>query len=309
MAAIGFHPVTRAAAWMGGALLSLAAMAVASRELSAYLSIFQILFFRSACGLIVVTLILWRSDWRQIVTAQLPTHLVRNIGHFGAQYAWVYGIIFIPMAEVFAIEFTAPVWTIFLAALILKEKITLSRGISVAVGLAGVYLIVQPGSAMMHPASLAVLGGSVLFALAYTLTKKLSKTDTPLCILFYMTVVQFPLGLVASLMDWRVPDPACWPLVLVVGVMALTAHYCMARAMKIADATIVVPLDFLRLPLIAVVGALLYGETVEAGLFIGAGLILGGNLFSIIMEKRRTTGPSTVGDLESNANACQRSRP
>ncbi|QAA95377.1 EamA family transporter [Pollutimonas thiosulfatoxidans] len=287
MPAIGLHPVTRAAIWMSGALLSLAAMAVATRELSAYLSIFQILFFRSACGVLVISAILWRSGWRQIITPDPVSHLIRNIGHFGAQYAWIYGIIFIPMAEVFAIEFTAPVWTIFLAALILKEKITWPRGISVLTGLTGVYLIVQPGSAMVHPASLAVLVGAMAFALAYTMTKKLSRTDTALCILFYMSVIQLPLGAVTAALDWRPIDPACWPLILVVGIVGLTAHYCMAKAMQVADATIVVPMDFLRLPLIAVIGTVFYAETVKPSLFIGAALILGGNLFSIVMERRR----------------------
>src|SRR5690554_1993094 len=287
MPAIGLHPVTRAAFWMSGALLSLAAMAVATRELSAYLSIFQILFFRSACGVLVISAILWRSGWRQIITPDPVSHLIRNVGHFGAQYAWIYGIIFIPMAEVFAIEFTAPVWTIFLAALILKEKITWPRGISVLTGLTGVYLIVQPGSAMVHPASLAVLVGAMAFALAYTMTKKLSRTDTALCILFYMSVIQLPLGAVTAALDWRQIDPACWPLILVVGIVGLTAHYCMAKAMQVADATIVVPMDFLRLPLIAVIGTVFYAETVKPSLFIGAALILGGNLFSIVMERRR----------------------
>jgi drug/metabolite transporter (DMT)-like permease len=203
-----------------------------------------------------------------------------------AQYAWIYGIIFIPMAEVFAIEFTAPVWTTLLAAIILKERITFPRVVSITLGLVGVLVIVRPGFAVVHHAALVVLVGAVCFAMAYTMTKKISSTDTPLCILFYMTAIQLPLTLVPSALDWQPVVQQAWPLILVVGVMALTAHYCMARAMKKADATIVVPMDFLRLPLIAAVGAMLYGEKVEIWVFLGAGLILVGNLFSIKMEKR-----------------------
>ncbi|TKR53451.1 DMT family transporter [Allopusillimonas ginsengisoli] len=265
----------------------------AARELSTYLSIFQILFFRSACGLVVIGALLWRSGWRQVITPDPVSHLIRNVGHFGAQYAWIYGIIFIPMAEVFAIEFTAPVWTIFLAAFILKEKFTWPRGISVLTGLIGVYLIVQPGSAIVHPASLAVLFGAMAFALAYTMTKKLSRTDTALCILFYMSLIQLPLGAVTAAFDWRQIYPACWPLILVVGIVGLTAHYCLAKAMQVAEATIVVPMDFLRLPLIAVIGTVFYAETVKPSLFIGAALILGGNLFSIVMERRRIKAADT----------------
>jgi drug/metabolite transporter (DMT)-like permease len=283
---VPMHPVTQAAVWMLGALVSLGAMAVATRELSAYLSISQILFFRSACGLLIISFLLWRTNWRQVVSPQLGSHFVRNLSHLCAQYAWIYGIIFIPMAEVFAIEFTAPVWTTLLAAIILKERITFPRVVSITLGLVGVLVIVRPGFAVVHHAALVVLVGAVCFAMAYTMTKKISSTDTPLCILFYMTAIQLPLTLVPSALDWQPVVQQAWPLILVVGVMALTAHYCMARAMKKADATIVVPMDFLRLPLIAAVGAMLYGEKVEIWVFLGAGLILVGNLFSIKMEKR-----------------------
>ncbi len=281
------HPVTQAAVWMSGALVSLVAMAVATRELSAYISISQILFFRSACGLMIISFFIWRSNWRQVVSPQLGSHFVRNMSHLCAQYAWIYGIIFIPMAEVFAIEFTAPVWTTILAAILLKEKVTFPRVVSVAFGLIGVLVIVRPGIALVHHAALVVLGGSVCFALAYTMTKKISATDTPLCILFYMTAIQFPLALIPSMMNWRPVVQQAWPWIFVVGVVALTAHYCMARAMKMADATIVVPMDFLRLPLIAAVGGILYSEKVEIWVFLGAALIFAGHLFSIKMEKRR----------------------
>lgn len=284
---LAIHPVTQAAMWMMGALVSLGAMAVATRELSAYLSISQILFFRSACGLLIISFFLWRTNWRQIISPQLGSHFARNISHLCAQYAWIYGIIFIPMAEVFAIEFTAPVWTTLLAAMLLKERITYPRLFSIALGLVGVFIIVRPGIAVVHPAALVVLMGAVCFALAYTMTKKISSTDTPLCILFYMTAIQLPLAFIPSVLNWQPVVPQSLPFILVVGVMALTAHYCMARAMKKADATIVVPMDFLRLPLIAAVGAILYGEKVEIWVFVGAALILAGNLFSITMEKRR----------------------
>lgn len=287
MASAGMHPVTRAAAWMSGALVALAGMAVASRELAACLSVFQILFFRSACGLAVICLILWRSGWDQVRTTQPGGHIIRNASHFCAQYGWVYGMFYMPMAAVIAIEFTAPVWTILLAAVIVKERITPPRMVSVALGLAGVWLIVQPGSAAIHPAALAVLGSSVAFALTYVMTRKLMLTETPLCILFYMSAVQLAMAVVPSALDWRPIPLQALPWIAVVGLASLVAHYCLARAMKLADATIVVPLDFLRLPFIAMVGAWLYGETVQAALFIGAGLILSGNLYSVISEKKR----------------------
>jgi drug/metabolite transporter (DMT)-like permease len=281
------HPTTRAACWMGGSLLSLVAMAVAARQLSSSMGVFQILFFRSLFGLAAICIILSRSGWRQLKTPQFGTHLVRNVSHFGGQYGWIYALAFIPMAQVFAIEFTAPVWTAILAALILGERFTLPRAASVVLGLVGVFIIVRPGSGMIHPAALAVLFGAMAFALSYTLTKKLSSTDSPLCVLFYMSALQLPFGLIPALSAWVAPPPASWPFIVLVGASGLSTHYCMTKAMKLADATIVVPMDFMRLPLIALVGVLLYGEYVQPTLFAGATLILAGTLLSLYCERKR----------------------
>lgn len=285
-----WHSTTRAAAWMSGALLSFLAMAVAAREVSSELGTFQILFFRSLVGLAVLAVILQRSGWTQIRTSRFSLHLIRNISHFGGQYGWFYGIAFIPLAEVFAIEFTVPVWTALLAALLLGERLTPARLLAIGLGLAGVMIVVRPGSALMHPAALAVLLGAIAFGLAHTLTRKLTRSDTPLAILFYMTVIQLPFGLIPSLFAWVTPAPALWPWIAVIGLSALSAHYCMTHALTVADAAVVVPMDFLRLPLIAAIGAVMYGEGVEPHLIAGAGLILCANLLSLQAERRRRTG-------------------
>ena len=116
-----------AALWMSGTLVSFMAMAIGGRELSAQLSTFQILLFRSIIGLLIVGFLLWRSNWRQILTKHLWVHILRNISHFGGQFGWFYGIAFIPLAEVFALEFTVPVWTAVLATVLLREQITRAR--------------------------------------------------------------------------------------------------------------------------------------------------------------------------------------
>jgi drug/metabolite transporter (DMT)-like permease len=272
---------------MGGALLSFAAMAVAGRELSGKLSIFQMLFWRSLFGMVVVCLLLARSGWHNLGTQRFGVHLLRNCANFGGQFGWFYGIAFIPLAEVFAIEFTAPVWTSILAVFFLGEKLTWPRRIAVALGMAGVLIIVKPGSDIMHPAALAVLLGAMGYSVAHMTTKKLSSTEAPLTILFYMMLIQLPLGLLPSLTHWTTPTLAMLPMLVVIGLTGLSSHYCFTRALKLADATVVVPIDLLRLPLIAMVGALLYGESVTLSLVIGATMILSGNLFSLVMERRR----------------------
>jgi drug/metabolite transporter (DMT)-like permease len=267
------RPAIRAAAWMSGALASFMAMAISGRELSSELSTFQILFFRSLVGFAVIVALLQRAGWARIRTRALGTHLLRNFAHFGGQYGWFTGLALIPLTEVFAIEFTMPIWTAILAAVILGERMNRLRSLAVVMGFVGVLVVLRPGVASVSPGALAVLAAAFAYALSHILTKRLSGTDTPLAILFYMTAIQLPLGLIPALPDWVWPSVGAWPWVALVATTALSAHYCLTRALQLADASVVVPLDFLRLPLIAVVGLLFYGEPLNAWVLVGAAIV------------------------------------
>jgi len=280
-------PSIAAALWMCGTLFSFMAMAVGGRELSGHLSTFQILFFRSLVGLAIVGGIMAVVRENPGKTRLFSLHFIRNIAHFGGQFGWFYGIAFIPLAKVFAIEFTLPVWTAILAAWLLKERFTLPRMLALALGITGMLVILRPGLGGMDTASAAVLTGAVCYALSHTLTKKIAAQDSPLAILFYMTLIQLPIGFVLSLSHWTVPAPNLWPWLVVVGSAALCGHYCMARALTLAPATVVVPMDFLRLPLIALVGWILYNESLDILVLAGAVIMLAGNLVNIRAEQRR----------------------
>jgi len=282
-------PVTLAAIWMGGALVSFMAMAVAGRELAGQLSTFQILFFRSLVGVVVIGALAWRAGLEAIRPHSIGVHLVRNTAHFVGQAGWFYGIAFIPLAEVFAIEFTTPVWTAVLAIFLLGEKLTRPRVAAIGLGFLGILIILRPGLEIISPAAFAVLIGALGYATSHTLTKRLTRDNGPLAILFYMTVIQLPMGLVPSLADWAWPvGLQGWFWVCIVGVTAMTAHFSMVKAFGQADATVVVPMDFMRLPLIALVGFMVYAEAVDIWLLLGAGLILMGNLINLRAEKAAT---------------------
>ena len=266
-------PVIRAALWMSGALVSFSAMAISGRQLSVELTTFQILFFRSLGGLAVLAVFLQRSGWAQVRTQVFGTHLLRNVTHFGGQYAWFYGIALIPLAEVFAIEFTVPIWTAILATIFLRERMTGLRALAVALGFAGVLVILRPGVETVSVPALVVLGGALCFAISHVFMKRLSGSEAPVAIPFYMTVIQLPIALLPALPHWVWPSGGLWAWVGVVAVTAISAHYCLARAFQLADATVVVPMDFLRLPLIAVIGYAFYGEALTIWVFIGAAIV------------------------------------
>jgi drug/metabolite transporter (DMT)-like permease len=284
----GRHPVITATFWMMGTLASFMAMAIAGREMAAaHMSTFEILFFRSLVGMVIVGALLARGGWAQISARRLPLHLVRNLSHFGGQFGWFYGIAMIPLAEVFAIEFTTPMWAAMMAPLLLGERMTRPRLLAIALGLVGVLIILRPGLAVIHPAALAVLGAAACYAMSYVLTRKLGSTESALAILFYMTVIQLPLALVPAAVNWVTPAPALWPWLLVVGSTGLSAHYCMTHALRLADATVVVPMDFLRLPLAVFAGYVFYGEGIDWLVLAGAALMLVGNLANILAERAR----------------------
>lgn len=272
---------------MVGTLLSFCMMAVGARELSRAIDTFQTLFFRSLIGLLVITaVILWTGKLAHFSTRRATLHIGRSIFHFGGQYGWFTGIGLLPLAEVFALEFTVPIWTLLFAALFLKEGLTLRKGVAILFGMAGVLVIVQPGSEIFDMASLIVIAAAICYAISHVSTKALSDTESPLTVLFYMCLVQLPIGLLFSLASWRMPEPLQWFWLLVVGVTALTAHYCITRAMQLSEAGIVVTLDFLRLPLIGVVGILFYNEAFDLALMLGAALMLVGNLINVYQQKQ-----------------------
>lgn len=245
------------------------------------MSTFQILFFRSAVGLAVVALLVARTG-RQVLRTQRPVlHLWRNVAHFAGQFGWFFAVAAIPLAEVFAIEFTIPLWTALLAAAFLGERLSGHRVTALALGIGGVLLILRPGAALVHPAASAALLGAFAYAVSHLMTKQLTRTDAPLTILFFMTLVQLPLGLAGAALQWREPSAAHLPWLLVVGLTALSAHYCLARALTLADIGVVLPMDFLRLPLVAVLGYVLYGERIDAFALAGMLLVVVANLVNL----------------------------
>src|SRR5262249_29808488 len=242
---------------MTGALLAFSAIAISIRALWVVLSIMEIFAVRAGLGLLVMAgLAALRGDLRAMIPSRhLALHLFRNSLHLGAQYLWALSVVLLPLATVFSLEFTAPAWTLLLALPVLGERLTASRIGAVVLGLIGVLVILRPGSATFQPAALVVLAAALGFAMTLTTTKLLTRTDSAFTIIFWMNLIQAPLALLGS--DPLFPAKLAstqLPAVVAVGISGLASHYCLANAFRIGDATVVVPLDFMRIPLIAVVG-------------------------------------------------------
>jgi drug/metabolite transporter (DMT)-like permease len=276
---------------MVGALLSFSAMAVSIRELSnGGLNIFEILAIRSGVALLVLLFLLAVRPQLRVhaLPRRMGLNFLRNTVHYASQYAWALALTMLPLATVFALEFTMPGWTALLAVWLLHEKMTPSRFGVVVLGLIGVLVILRPGIASFNPAAVLVLCAAVGYAITMITTKKLTMTETTFGIIFWMAVIQLPLSLIGS-------DPAVFfhlgtrhilPAIGV-GIAGLTSHYCLSNAFRAGDATLVVPLDFMRIPLIAVVGWALYGERLDIFVLLGALIIITGVLWNLRAEAAR----------------------
>lgn len=274
--------------WVIGALTSFCLMAIGARELNSQIGIFQILFFRSIVGLLVLLPIMFLSKKSSfLLPKRIKLHLVRNLFHFAGQYGWFLGIGLLPLATVFAIEFTVPLWTIIISYFFLKESITVRKVIAVLLGILGVIVIVRPSLEVARYGSLMVLGAAICYAFSHVATKSLSNTENPISIIFMMCLIQAPLGLLLFIKGWTTPAGIQWLWLVIIGVTALSAHYCMTKAMQHAEVTFVVTMDMFRLPLISLIGVLLYAEHFSVALILGMLLIVAGNSVNIYGKENR----------------------
>ena len=284
------NPAVKAAIWMIGAICSFSAMAVAGREVSFALDTFEIMLFRSIVGvIIVISAALTFGTWRQINRQQFGLHFARNLAHFIGQNLWFYAVTVIPLAQVFALEFTSPIWVILLSPLLLGERLTLVRAIAALMGFVGILIVARPDITGLNTGVIMAATSAIFFAFTIIFTKRLTRTQSITCILFYLTVLQLIFGLIMAGYDGDItlPDATTLPWLLLIGMAGLLAHFCITNALAIAPATVVIPIDFIRLPVIAIIGMLVYAEAVDIWVFVGAAVIFAGNYLNIWVETRR----------------------
>jgi drug/metabolite transporter (DMT)-like permease len=249
------------------------------------------MLYRSVVGVVIVfAMITGLGKWHEIRTQKFGWHVARNVAHFTGQNLWFYAVTVIPLAQVFALEFTSPLWVILLSPLLLGERMTLVRATSALLGFIGILLVTRPGA--MTEVNLGIVTAAscaIFFALTIITTKRLTRTDSVACILFYLTTLQLVFGLVTAGWDGDIAVPTGLPLLwaVLIGLAGLMAHFCYTNALRLAPATVVVPIEFARLPMIAFVAWLAYAEVVDPMVFVGAAVIFGANYLNIWTETRK----------------------
>jgi drug/metabolite transporter (DMT)-like permease len=227
-------------------------------------------------------------------TNRLRLHIFRNGVHYLGNVGWFIGVTLVPLADLSALQFTVPLFTIVLAAVVLRETVGAHRWTATAIGFAGALVIIRPGFAEIGPGTIAVVLSAVFYAASQVSTKSLSRTDSPNLILFYMALIFVPISAVPAAFDWTTPTLADAIPILLLGVFGVLAHACIIRSFAAADASFVMPFDFLRLPIAALFGFVLYLERPDIWVWTGAVIIFGAAYYITRRESRRPKpGPSS----------------
>jgi drug/metabolite transporter (DMT)-like permease len=267
---------------MAGWLSLILIVAIAGRETTRELNVFQIMEVRSVIGFFMLYPLIHRSGgFAAMKTSRPLQHISRNLVHYGAQLGWFFALTLIPIGQVVAIEFTMPIWTAILAASFLGERMTVWKITAIVLGIVGVIVIVRPATGAINPGQLIALAAAVGFGISVAMMKSLTRTESTVAIIFWMIVIQGSAGFFPAIYVWQWPSAYAWGWMVVIAFCGTFSHYCMARAMLHADATVVLPMDFLRVPLTATAGWLIYSERLDMFTVLGAILILTGNLLNL----------------------------
>lgn len=275
--------------WMLGAILWFSLLAISSREVGTTLTTFEILFYRSVIGtVLILSGCLVTNRLNSLSFRRFDLHLIRNLGHFTGQNLWLYAINLITLSQLFALEFTSPIWVMFLSALLLGERLTSVKLFCSALGFLGVCIVTSPWSGAFNFGLATALMSAFCFAISAVYTKRLTQHTNTATILFWLCVLQSAMALPLVLWDGQIglPDARQLVWICLIAISGLTAHFCLTSALKSAPATLVMPIDFGRLPLIAIIGAIFYAEPLEIQILLGAAFIFIANYINVRTQTR-----------------------
>lgn len=262
----------------------------------------QTSFLRYGLGLVFLTPFFLRVSAPDLRAMQWKLHLLRGLMHGTGVMLWFYAMSRIPLAEVTAIGFTAPVFATVGAALFLGERIRLPRITAVAVGLMGAMLIVRPGFADVDPGAVAMLVAAPLFACSDLIAKALTRKETGPAVVAYLSIIVTLVTMGPALAVWKWPTPEEWALVVCIAGLATVGHLAMTQGFKVGEISAIAPARYIQLLWSALIGFALFSEIPEIWTWIGAAIIVAAALFIARREAiARDRGRQTVEPAQSSS--------
>jgi len=289
------------ALWMVLSCAILSLLAGLGRHLSAAgMHPFEIVFFRLLFALLVMMPWLMSRGVGVLKTERLRLYMVRACISMGAMTTWFWSISLVPIGEVTALSFLAPLFTTVGAALVLGEVVRRRRWTATLIGFLGALVIIRPGLIEMQPGHWMALSSAVFMGTSALVVKSLTNTESPATVVFYANMIMTPLALVPALFVWQTPALEVWPYVVAMGPIAAVGHITLTRAFAAADASMIAPFDFARLPFAVLIGFLAFGELIDSWTWVGAGIIFVASVYIARREaqlgaQRPPTAPGVVG--------------
>ena len=277
--------------WMMMGVSAFAFIPLCLRYVKDDLSIYEILFLRAVIAFLIVVPWNLRMPIKRLITPRIWLYLLRAGLTFAAMYAWYYGLIHMLMADAVALQFTAPLFTTMLAIMLLGEKVDAKRWGATLLGFTGAVVILRPGIEVVSLAALAVLASAILFSGASICAKILTRTEPASVILFYFYLLLIPFPAIPSLLDWTPPSFANWGWLAGLAIANILGHLGMVRAFTLAETSVVVPFDFLRLILVALIGFAVFAEMPDAWTWTGAAIIFISTYYLARQETMRARKP------------------
>lgn len=287
--ATGLPPSVRGALWMSAGAAFFAVMINLVRYLTEHVDPLQVVFFRNVFGLVAILPWLLRQGRPALHTERLHLHVIRALIGVAAMLLWFNTLALMPLAEATALSFTAPIFTSILAVLFLGEAMRSHRVLAIAFGFFGALIIVRPGVAALDPIALLAIVTALVWGSGTVLLKYMSRTESTSATVIYLPLFLTPISLVPAMFVWTWPTPELWFFALLFGTVGTLGHVCLTRAITIADATSVIPFDYLRLPFVAIIAYVAYGEIADIWVWLGGALIAAGALHNAHRESRAAT--------------------
>ncbi|MDC0074115.1 DMT family transporter [Alphaproteobacteria bacterium] len=279
--------VLRAIILMIASTLLFTGMQVTVRLVSDDIHPFEIAFFRNFFGLIIVLPLLYRSGLKSLKTDKINLHATRGVLQTCGMLLFFTALTITPLAQNVALSFTAPLFTVLLAVLILRERSDYQRWFCLFSGLFGAWIVIRPGFSDINLGSVLVLLSSVMWAGSMVIIKYLSKTESSLTLTIYMGLFMAPLSLIPSIFIWTWPDLENLFLLILIGFFGGVGHLALASAFKLGDTGSVLPFDFLRLVWAALLGFFFFREIPDIWTYVGGILIFLSASYLAIKESKR----------------------
>ena len=265
---------------------SLSAMHAIVRFLSPSIHPFELAFFRSLFGFIVILPLLLRGGIDSVRTHQPRLQMLRGVVSIAAMMSWLSGLSRVPLAEATALSFTNVIFGSLAAIIFLREKMTMARGIAVFIGFVGVLVILRPGFVQMDIGVVCVLFSALCWGCSVVIVKQLDRTDSAVSIVAWVGIQLSILSLPFALSVWVWPTMEEWLWLSLLGTLATIGHLCMVQGLKLTDAMTIFPLDFTRLIWASLFGLFIFSEWPDVWTFVGAGIIVISGTFMLYREDR-----------------------